>query len=308
MERHQPSGRSRLGFLLALTTTVLWSLLPLALKVALVTMDPYTITWYRFLLSALLLGSVLAYHRSLPSLGRLSAIVRRLLVVATVFLAVNYICYLFGLHHTTPANAQVLIQLAPMLLALGAIWIFGERFTRLQWLGFGILVAGLAGFFEDQLRLLAAGTEEYYRGSFLILFAAVTWAIYGLAQKQLLAWLPSQAIMVYIYVGCTLLFSPASSPRQILQMNGIELGMLAFCALNTVAAYGTFSEALVHWEASRVGAVLALTPLMTIAATAGTHALWPNLAAPSSISGLGIFGACLVVFGSLLTSLGQRGR
>jgi drug/metabolite transporter (DMT)-like permease len=308
MERHQPSGRSRLGFLLALTTMVLWSLLPLALKVTLVSMDPYTITWYRFLFSAVLLGAVLAYYRSLPLPGRFSALARRLLVVATVFLAANYIFYLLGLHHTTPANAQVLIQLAPMLLALGAIGIFGERFTRLQWLGFGILVAGLAGFFEDQLTLLAAGVETYYRGSFMMLLAAVTWAIYGLAQKQLLAWLPSQVIMVYIYAGCALLFSPASSPGQILQMSGLELGMLAFSALNTVTAYGTFSEALVHWEASRVGAVLALTPLMTIAATAGMHAVWPELAAAPAISGLGVVGACLVVAGSLLTSLGQRGR
>ena len=306
MERHQPSGRSRLGFLLALITMALWSVLPLALKITLVSMDAYTITWYRFLFSAVLLGGGLAYYRALPSPGRFSAVARRLLVVATVFLAANYICFLLGLHHTTPANAQVLIQLAPMLLALGAMRVFGERFTRLQWLGFVVLVAGLGGFFEDQLRLLAAGVQEYYFGSFLMLVAAVTWAVYGLAQKQLLAWLPSQVIMLYIYVGCTLLFSPASSPRQILRMSGIEVGMLAFCALNTVAAYGTFAEALVHWEASRVGAVLALTPLMTIAANAATHALWPDLAAPPSISALGLFGASLVVLGSLLTSLGQR--
>jgi drug/metabolite transporter (DMT)-like permease len=306
MTPHQPSGRTRLGLLLALATMLLWGLLPLALKVALASMDAYTITWYRFLVSTVVLGALLAYRRSLPPLARQTAIARCLLGVATVFLAANYISYLLGLHYTTPANAQVLIQLAPLLLALGGIGIFGERFTRVQWMGFAVLLVGLAGFFEDQLRSLVTDAGEYYRGSLLVLLAAATWAVYGLAQKQLLSWLPSQGIMVCIYAGCALLFTPTSSPRQILQMNGVELGMLLFCALNTVTAYGTFSEALVHWEASRVGAVLALAPLATIAAAATAHAYWPDVIPAVSISRLGMCGAGLVVVGSLISSLGQR--
>ena len=53
-------GHRRLGLLLALTTAVLWGLLPIALKVVLARLDPYTITWYRFAASALVLGTVLA--------------------------------------------------------------------------------------------------------------------------------------------------------------------------------------------------------------------------------------------------------
>ena len=34
------------------------------------------------------------------------------------------------------------------------------------------------------------------------------------------------------------------------------------------------AEALAHWEASRVSTILALTPLLSIAAVAGVHALW----------------------------------
>lgn len=284
----------------------LWAVLPLALKITLHAMDAYTITWYRFSFSALVLAGVLAYQRRLPALERLHGISWGLLVVATVFLAANYIFYLFGLHYTTPANAQVLIQLAPLLLAVGGIAVFKERFTGLQWLGFGVLLAGLCVFFRDQLLSLASGIDDYFFGSTLMVLAAFTWAIYGLAQKQLLRWLPPQSIMVCIYAGCAALFAGTCSPRQILAMDTVQLATLIFCALNTLVAYGTFSEALMHWEASRVGAVLALTPLVTIGTAAAVEARWPHLIETAPLSRVGLLGAALVFAGSLLTALGQR--
>lgn len=285
---------------------VLWSVLPIGLKIALSGMDATTITWYRFLFSAVVLTIFLRARGALPTIDRLrKRNVAVLLPIATVFLAANYISYLIGLHHTTPANAQVLIQMAPLFLALGGIWIFREPFTRVQWLGFGVLVVGLAVFFHDQLRSFAAEVDRYLVGSAMMLLAAVTWAVYGLAQKQLLQWLPSQAIMVCIYGGCTLLFGAFSTPSQVFDMSGLELGMLLFCSLNTIVAYGAFSEALVHWEASRVGAILSLTPLVTIGAAALVNALWPGLIAVARLSSVGLLGACLVFIGSLLTALGQ---
>jgi drug/metabolite transporter (DMT)-like permease len=285
---------------------VLWAILPLALKVALDGMDAYTISWFRFLFSAVVLAGFLASRRGLPTLRALDTSSRLLLVVATVFLAGNYICYLVGLDYTTPANAQILIQLAPLLLALGGIVIFKERFSPLQWAGFGVLLAGLGLFFRDQLISLATDAGQYYLGSLLMVGAAVLWSIYGLAQKQLLRVLPSQAIMVCIYAGSAALFAAFSSPGQIRTMSLLQLTMLIFCAMNTLVAYGTFSEALVHWEASRVGAVLSLTPLVTIAMAALVDTLWPHLIETAALSTTGLLGAGLVFAGSLLTALGQR--
>jgi drug/metabolite transporter (DMT)-like permease len=285
---------------------LMWAVLPLGLEITLRAMDPNTIIWYRFLVSALLLGGVLAYRGTLPPLASLPRNVWALLAVATAFLAINYLCFLLGLQHTSPANSQVLIQLAPVLLAMGGLWVFGERFTLLQWLGFAMLIAGLGTFVRDQSGLAGAALGEYRLGTLLMLLAAVTWAIYGLAQKQLLRWLPSQGVMLCIYAGCVALFLPLSTPRQLFGMGRAELWMLLFCSLNTVAAYGTFAEALAHWEASRVAAVLALTPVMTIASTAAAHALWPSFVEPSRMSGVGVAGVGLVVVGALGTALGQR--
>jgi len=306
MELHRASGRTGLGLGLAATTMGLWGVLPLALEAALRSVDALTLTWFRFLAATLLLGAWLAARGGLPRLGALGAGGWRLLAIATVGLAANYIGYLLGLQRTTPANAQVLIQAAPLLLALGGLAVFGERFTRLQWLGLLAIVAGLAGFFASQLGALGRELGRYLSGVSWLGFAAVTWAVYGLAQKQLLRALSSQGVMLCIYAGCTLAFWPWAEPRALAAVSGGEAAVLAFCALNTLVAYGAFAAALEHQEASRVSAVLALTPLATLACSAAAARLLPGHAAPETLSPASWAGAAAVVAGSLLTSLGGR--
>ena len=308
MTLHQTSGRSGLGFALALTTMSLWSGLPFALDGLLGRMDAASITWWRFVAAALALLGVLAWRGALPPLRSLGRGQLVLLGTATFFLGANYLAYLLALGETAPADAQVLIQLAPLLLALGGIVVFRERFTPVQWTGFATLVAGLLLFSASQLRALVAGADRYVIGSALMVVASVTWAIYGLAQKQLLHHLSSQGIMVCIYAGCALLFTPIASPAGVLELDGVGVALLVFCALNTIVGYGAFSEALAHWEASRVSAVLSLTPMATIALGAAGSALWPDLLRMQPLSATSWLGAVLVVGGSLATSLGAADR
>lgn len=112
--------------------------------------------------------------------------------------------------------------------------------------------------------------------------------------------------MLIIYGGCTLMFSPVATPQAVLNLNPLHLGMLLFCALNTVIAYGAFAEALEHWEASRVSAVLALTPIVTLISVSSVAFLMPNLIAPERLTLLGIVGAILVVAGSIAVALGKK--
>lgn len=308
MPLHQTSGRSKLGFALAFTTMSLWSVLPFALDGLLERMDAATITWWRFLVAAAVLLPVLYSRRALPALGVLGRGQLLLLAVATAFLGANYLLYLVALDQTAPADAQVMIQLAPLLLALGGITVFGERFTRLQWLGFSVLVGGLGLFSASQIRSLVEGADRYLLGVALMVAASLTWAIYGLAQKQMLSHLGSQAIMVCIYAGCTLLFLPISAPAAVAELDAVGLGLLAFCALNTIVGYGAFSEALAHWQASRVSAVLALTPMATLALASLGAWLWPDSAGARPLPATSWLGATLVVAGSLATALGGDDR
>ena len=306
MALHVASGRWRLGLLLALLTAALWATLPVALKVALVAVDPWTLTWFRFLFAALGLGAFLAWRGQFARFRGLGRTHWWLLAIASMGLIGNYVLYLFGLHYTTPANAQLLIQLAPLLMAVGGIVVFKERFRAGQWLGLGVLLLGLSLFFRDQL-VQIVGSGDYVLGSVLVLLAAVVWAGYALAQKQLLLRLSSPLILCFIYIVSSLVLWPLAQPGSLLKLDATQWIALLYCALNTLGAYGAFAEALAHWEASRVSLVLAVTPLLTLLTVEVVHLLNPTLVAPETVGVLGLVGAALVVTGSALTSvLGQR--
>ena len=306
MSMHQASGQWRLGLGLSLTTALAWATLPVALKVTLEQVDALTLTWFRFLVAAVLVGGWLAWQGRLRPIAARSVGRRVLLLVAAVALVGNYVFYLLGVKYTTPANSQLLIQLAPLLMALGAIALFGERFARAQWVGLAVLAAGMLLFFDDQRRG-AVDAGGYGVGALLVVVAAVAWAVYALVQKQLLLRLDSVQVLAVIYIAASLLLWPLATPSALAALDGLHWALLGYCALNTVAAYGAFAEALAHWEASRVSAVLATTPLLCIAAVAACHALWPSLIAPERITVAGYVGAVLVVCGSAAVSLlGRR--
>lgn len=282
---------------------LLWGILPHALELLLTRLDAVTITAWRFAFSAAVLGGWLGLRGGLPALGSLQRSHWGLLAVATLFLAANYWAYLVGLDWTNAATAQVLIQLAPMLLALGGIFVFGERFRAIQWASLGLLLVGIAVFFGAQLRAIAADLPRYWSGGGMMLVAAGTWAVYGLAQKQLLTRLSSQAIMLCIYAGCALLFLAGSEFAALQRMDGLGWAVLIFAAANTLVGYGTFAAALEHWEASRVSAVLSLTPLATLAFAALLSWWLPGFDAPTQ-GPLTWLGAGIVVLASLGISLG----
>ncbi|HEU4431217.1 MAG TPA: DMT family transporter [Myxococcota bacterium] len=299
---HRPTGDAALGASFAALTMLLWSVLPFALAGALARIDPVTLTWARFVIASGALLGWLALRRGLPELRRLAGGGWRLLALAVLGLSVNYIAYLVGLHRTTPAGAQVLIQLAQVLLSLGGIFVFGERFTRVQWAGFVTLVLGLVTFSWAQLAQLASELAQYLSGIALIVFASVVWAGYGLAQKQLLVRLPSQPLMLLIYAGCALCFTPFADPRALAGLDAAGWALVTFCGANTLLGYGALAAALAHWEASRVSALLALGPLVTLAIAALAAGAVPA----ERLDAASWLGALCVVAGSIATSAGGQ--
>jgi drug/metabolite transporter (DMT)-like permease len=306
---HQASGQWKLGLLLALVTAFCWATLPLVLKMTLQVIDPITLTWFRFLFAAVFMFFWLSAKKQLGIYRSLDKRRIWMLLIAALLLIGNYVGYLLGVFYTSPTNAQLLIQLAPLLMAMGGVFIFKEHFTRGQWLGLLIIVIGMALFFRDQIASVAVNNTGYIIGSAIIVLAAFSWATYALFQKQLLMKLPSQHILSFIYVVAALVLWPFSNPSVLFKLDGLHWALLLFCAINTLVAYGAFAEALAHWQASRVSAVLASTPLLCLLAVFIVHGLWPQAIAPEHVTSLGIIGAVVVVIGSALSSLlGQKSK
>ena len=276
---------------------------PFVLKDLLRVLDPVTLSGVRLLGAGIVLVLGLAWRRRLPWPSALAGPGRVLLAVATLGLASNYVLYVLGLRLLTPGTAQLLIQLAPILLLLGSLVVFRERLTRLQALGIVVLLVGFGCFFNQHLGDLFSLRGGYARGVGFIVLAAITWAGYGLAQKQLLSVWSSLAVMAWVDLGCALLLAPLSAPASLTHLSTLHALLLAASVLNTLIAYGTFAEALVHWEASKVSATLAVTPIVTFALAPLVASAFPGFAPPEDHDALAYAGAGLVVAGSLLVAL-----
>lgn len=303
---HTASDRWQLGVMLALTTAIMWGVLPIALKFTLAQMDAVTISWYRFVLASLIMGVILARRGRLPQLRSLSRQSWLLLLIAILGLCGNYLFYLLGLDHITPGTAQIVVQIAPIMLLFGALIIFKETFSFWQWIGLLIFLIGQAIFFNRDLLTVFGGSSGDSTGVWLIVAAAVVWTAYALAQKQLLGVLGSDGVLFCIYLAAAVLFFPASHPAQIFTIDGFTITMLVFASINTIIAYGAFAEALAHLDASRVSAIIAIAPLLTLAAMALLSASIPSFSLEEPLGPLKIIGAIVVVVGSIMTATARR--
>lgn len=295
-----------MGFFYALTTALMWGLLPIGLKIQLTFMDADTINWYRFFVAAIFTLFLLHRQNKLALKRFFTPGIRLPLILATLGLIGNYGFYAIGLQYVPPGTAQVVIQLAPPLLLIGSLLLFKEPLKPLQALGFVIVFIGLALFFNQRLEALLSQLSLYTQGVLFIAAAAVSWATYALAQKAIGSALSPQESLLAIYVMGALFFTPSASPTEIMALNSQQILIFIFVAANTIIAYGAFAAAMASWESARVSAVLTLIPILTLLGVTFLEALVPSYQSGETINLLSWLGALTVVSGSLLAAMGGR--
>lgn len=306
MKLHQTSGRWVLGFTLSVLVSVMWAILPIMLKSLVADMDGYTISWYRLVIAAPLLVIYNIVRKKFSPWRKLKLIIYVSLIASALMLTFNWVTYVLSLKYLSPSTATVVIQLAPVFMLFGSIFIFKEHFTMMQWIGFVVVMVGLFLFFNDRLEdIFVLEMNGYLLGVILVIAAALLWAVYALLQKQLLRYFTSEEIMLTIYVFGIIVLLPLSEPMSITRLDTVGVVLLVLCGLNTLVAYGFFAESLDHWEASRISMVLATIPIITIVLVKISSMLFPGYIEAEHFNLLSISGAVLVVIGSMVCSLSK---
>ena len=294
----------KIGLSLSLMVVFFWSTLPVALNISLGAMDAWTLTWLRFCVAAVLTTIFILFTGSWKGFLNLSITNWLWLLLAGIMLTGNYVLFILGLARTTPGNAQVLIQLAPLLMIVGGIYFYKEKFYFKQKIGTVLLIMGLLLFFSEQLDIIIK--PEYKSGALIMVFAAITWAIYALIQKKLHDVLSSQAILAMIYILSSLALLPTITASQLGHLDQSQWIAVSYACFNTVGAYAAFSQALKYWAASRVGMVIAIIPVFTLLFINLMSNLFPELVQPEHIQSMGFVGIILIVSGSMIASIGKN--
>nr|WP_194716050.1 DMT family transporter [Erwinia persicina] len=296
-----------MGIALALVTAMSWGSLPIAMKVVLQVMDPFTVVFYRFSFAALGLGTILALKRQLPPRDFFRH-PRWLvwIVVATAGLVGNFVLFGSSLQYLSPTASQVIAQLAPPGMMLASVFILKEKMRGSQVIGVAMLLCGLVMFFNTSLVEIFTRLTDYTWGVILGISAALVWVIYGVTQKILLRRLGSQQILFLLYTLCAVTLLPLAHLELIGQLDSWQLGCLIFCVLNTLVGYGALAEAYARWQAAQVSAIVTLTPLFTLLFSEFLSLGWPDFFAIPQLNTLGFVGAIVVVSGAMFSAIGHR--
>jgi len=183
------------GILYALSAALVWGFLAISLKVTLNYVPPLTIVWMRFTVAFLVLWAVLF----LKERSALQVLKKPppLAILAAVALTFNYIGYIKGLDLTTPSNAQVIIQLAPLLLVVVGLIIYKEKVSAHQIFGFVVALFGFGVFYRDQISQLLGSPDNYNTGVTWVVGSALAWVLFASLQKGLVQKFHAQGLNLY---------------------------------------------------------------------------------------------------------------
>lgn len=286
------------GVIYASITAVCWAFLAIALKMADRMVDPVTIVWLRFVIAFFLLAGWQLVTN--PSAFKLMIKPPVLLIIATIGLSWNYISFMLGIHYTTPSNAQLFIQLGPVLLALSGFVFFKETIEKKQIYGFALSLIGIAFFYRDQLAAFFDNSKEYNLGVIIIISSAMAWALYAILQKKLVVRYSVDSLNLFLFGIPALIFLPISSPASLIGLNWAWWLLLFFLGANTFIAYTFMAQALRYIPANKFSIIIILNPILTFALMGLLTWLNVNWIAHERFSLMTIIGAALVLAGAFL--------
>ncbi len=274
---------------IALVVTLLfWGSAFAGIRVALAAYSPGHLALLRFLIASAVLGLyALVTRMPLPQLRDVPAIIGLGFIGITLYhLLLNY-----GEVTVTAGAASLLIALAPVFMALLALFLLGERLTLWGWIGMVISFAG--GAFIS----LGQGQDVRFEpGALLILLAAVATSLYNVLQKpQLKKYGALQFTACAIWSGTLFMLPYLPGLGQAVRSAPLDatLAVVYLGIFPAALAYATWTYLLSRVPASVVGSYIYLIPVLA------TLVAWVWLREiPTFISlvggGLSLFGVVLV--------------
>ena len=285
--RLSPRARAVLALVAA---NVIWGTTFVAIKPMLERLPPLTVASARFAIALAILLPLLARAGGRPARGPIPA----LMGLTGVFLL--YLCQNVGLQYTSAANAALIHGGIPVLTALVAAPVLGERLGARRLVGLAVSLAGVAA-----IVLLGEGATLGLRavGDALLLASALSIAAYLVLGRRFFPAGGSLALVTGVARYGLLFLLPATAVE--LAVSGAEaptagdLLRLAYLGAGASAlAFVLWGYGLTHLEAGQAAAFTNLKPIVGLAVAALV------LAEPISAAQLG--GAALVLGGVWLAT------
>ena len=211
-------------------------------------------------------------------------------------LAANYFAMTQGIHFSGPSNAAVIIQVAPVLLAIVGVVFFRETIGSRQFMGMVMAAVGFYLFYLDRSEN-AEHNFHYSIANRWVMFAAVVWVLYMICQKRLSAKYSAQALNLLVYAVATIVLIPLVEWNEFFKGGFAGWLLLIVLGLNTLLAYGALAEAVECIPLSLISVLITLNPLITLGGMWMLSTLGIAVLPAENISGSGYLGGIIAVSG-----------
>jgi drug/metabolite transporter (DMT)-like permease len=171
---------------------------------------------------------------------------RHLLAMGVLGYALPLVLGSHGLRRSSAANAALLIGTEPLSVVVLSALVLGESLGRARLIALGLGVAGATVLVTNGIPLVGVRYAPHPVGDLLLVASGVTWGIYTIAAKRLLARHDAMAVSAASLVVAL----PVLLPVAAIELPGFT------------------------WDAARLPAALAATVLLGLVVSAGMTVLW----------------------------------
>ncbi len=249
-----------LPLLAVATTLVFWASAFVAIRHLGDEFSPGALSLGRLAVGSLCLGAVLATRGwTRPAAGDWV----RLVAIGVLWFAIYNIALNEGEQRVDAGTAALLIQVAPVLIAVLAVLFLRETSTPYLWVGLVVAFAGVAVISATT----SPGGDRDVLGVVLCLVSAAVYSASVILQKPLLT---RMSALQVTWVACTVgmvacLPFAGELWRDASAASAADLGWVLYLgAFPTAIAFTTYAYALTHMSASSLGVTTYLVPPITV--------------------------------------------
>jgi len=172
---------SPLTYLKLVATALIWGATWIAARVAVSEASPLAVASWRFLLAALVLGTLVVVHEGRPRWSLKEWVTLAALGASGIFL--YNLCFLYGMRMIEAGRGALVVALTPALVAASDWLLFGAPMSPTKAAGIGLAMFGcLLVVTNGDPRLLFTG--QVGLGEWLIIGCSALWAVYTFVGRR----------------------------------------------------------------------------------------------------------------------------